>query len=559
MCNSKCKSLGVVPISHSWIRRVLCFAFLWIQMGLSFAQDLPVIPYPEHVSMHEGNQLFILDRNTTISCQVGNYEEARYLRDNLAEFVGRNLEIVEATDKTASSIELTFDNTLTEEAYRFEVDQNQVTIFASNSAGWFYGIQTLLQLVTYNKANDSKIKLSAMTINDGPRFKWRAFMLDEARYFKGKEHVKLLLDEMARLKMNVFHWHLTDDAGWRIEIKKYPKLTEIGAYRKSTRISKGKRWNSQVESGVHHGGFYTHAEIREILAYAEARHITVVPEIEMPGHASAAIAAYPWLGTKNRTIEVPTRFGVFEDVYNVTDPQVYQFLVDVLDEVMALFPSPVIHIGGDEIKYEQWKNSDQVQAYMRENSINSAPDLHVFFTNKIAQYISSQGRRMMGWNDIMGHQLHHYQEEDERAPEVKLASETVIHFWKGDIELMTNAIEDGFEVVNSVHTHTYLDYDHGTTPLSKAYHFDPIPEGLNPQYHPNVVGTGCQIWSEWVPSIGELHYQVFPRIAAYAEVGWTALSQKNYARFRELLPAMIDRWHAKGVYSAPLHKAENKE
>jgi len=356
----------------------------------------------------------------------------------------------------------------------------------------------------------------------------------------------------------VFHWHLTDDAGWRIEIKKYPNLTEVGAYRKSSRISYGNRWNSLIESGEPHGGFYTQEEIKEIVAYAQKRHITIIPEIEMPGHATAAIAAYPWLSVTQKELEVPTRFGVFENVFNVADPKVFQFLVEVLDEVIALFPSETIHIGGDEIRYNQWKESPEVKDYMKNNNLNTPAELQVFFTNRISKHIESKGKRMMGWNEIMGHNLHEYQDGEDTHNDIQLAKETVIHFWKGDINLATKAAKDGFKIVNSLHTHTYLDYTYETTPLSKAYAFNPIPDGLDENYHRNIIGTGCQMWGEWIPTIGQLHYLVFPRIAAYAEVGWTQNNNKDYKRFKSSLPYLQQHWKKKGIYYAPNEAVEKK-
>jgi hexosaminidase len=364
------------------------------------------------------------------------------------------------------------------------------------------------------------------------------------------EQVKLLLEEMALLKMNVFHWHLVDDQGWRIEIQKYPLLTEVGSKRKSTQVGP-LRWQSPIQSGEPHAGYYTREEIREVLKYAEDRHITVVPEIEMPGHSSAAIAAYPWLGTAKNEIEVPTVFGVGQDVYDVSDPKVYQFLTDVLDEVTDLFPSKVIHIGGDEVRYNHWKASETVQAYMKANNLATPADLQVFFTNSISQYLESKGRRMMGWNEIMGHHLHEYQDETDTETRQQLAAGSVVHFWKGDVELATHAASNGYDIVNSLHTFTYLDYDYRQIPLSRAYAFDPVPQKLATEFHDKVIGTGCQMWGEWIPTIGHMHFQVFPRIAAYAEVGWTKREHKDFDKFKQALKVLQQRWKEKGIYYAP--------
>ncbi|UAM96668.1 beta-N-acetylhexosaminidase [Polaribacter litorisediminis] len=453
------------------------------------------------------------------------------------------------------------DESLSDEGYELSVSKDNIIICAKNDAGWFYAIQTLKQICSfssYYSKYEKYIEIKEIKIKDAPRFKWRSFMLDEARYFKGMEQVKMLLDEMAFLKMNIFHWHLVDDQGWRIEIKKYPKLTEIGSKRKSTQIGP-LQWDSPIQSAEPHEGFYTQEQIKEIIAYAKERHITVVPEIEMPGHSTAAIASYPWLGTSKKEIEVPIKFGVGKDVYDVTDPRVYTFLTDVLEEVMALFPSKIIHIGGDEVKYNQWKSSPSVNAYMKEKQLKTPADLQVYFTNKISKYLQSKGRRMMGWNEIMGHNLHAYQDQKDTKTTQKLAQESIIHFWKGDVQLATTAASNGYEIVNSLHNFTYLDYRYKNLPLSKAYSFDPIPEKLDEKYHDKVIGLGCQMWGEWIPTNGEMHYKVFPRIAAYAEVGWTEKEHKNFSSFKGALRNLQKRWTAKGIYFAPDEFVEKKK
>jgi len=431
------------------------------------------------------------------------------------------------------------------------ITKQGVQLVASNNTAWFYAVQSFIQL--FPSTGDSLERLSIVEIpeviiKDAPRFSWRALMLDEARYFKGMQQVKMLLDEMAYLKMNVFHWHLTDDQGWRIEIKKYPLLTEVASKRRSTQVGS---WGSPVQSAEEHSGFYTQEEIQEIVQYAKDRHITIVPEIEMPGHSSAAIAAYPWLGTAKEEIEVPVVFGVGKDVYDVSDPKVYQFLTDVLDEVLLLFPSQVIHIGGDEVKYNHWKSSETVQEYMKELKLESPAELQVFFTNSISQYLHSKGRRMMGWNEIMGHNLHEYQDETDTKSDQQLAKGTIVHFWKGDLKLATQAASNGYDIVNSLHSSTYLDYDYKSIPLSEAYAFDPVPKKLGPEYHDKIIGSGCQMWGEWIPTNGHMHFQVFPRIAAYAEVGWTEIVNKDFDVFKRSLKQLQTRWEQKGIYYAP--------
>ncbi len=502
-----------------------------------------IIPYPAKLEQKSGT--FDFGKSIEIASDSKSKSTATYLAQELAKSYGEQASLVNGK----AEVMFIEKKSLPSEAYELSIDGDGVKIAASSNTGWFYGVQSLIQLIDFKESGD--MSAQQVEIEDQPRFEWRAWMLDEARHFKGMDEVKMMLDEMAHLKMNVFHWHLIDDQGWRVEIKKYPLLTEVGAKRTSTQVGPLK-WQSPMQSGEPHEGFYTQEQIKEIVQYAADRHITIIPEIEMPGHSCAAIAAYPWLGTVKKPIDVPVTFGVSADVYDVSDPKVFDFLTDVLDEVMELFPSKVIHIGGDEVRYTHWENSPAIQKYMKDNDIKSYAHLQVDFTNKISQYIESKGRRMMGWNEILGHNLHEYQVDTKPSDDkLDLAPNSVIHFWKGDLNIAKEAAENNFTLVNSNHFDTYLDYNYQQIPLSRAYAFNPIPEGLPEEYHDNVIGSGCQMWSEWIPTRGEMHFMVFPRIAAYAEVGWSELDRKNYERFREALPELQERWKSKGIHFAP--------
>ena len=529
---------------------------LWSALGLFnfsilLSQSVSIIPRPQEFST--GQETFLISQHTSIGSSVQSYKTAEYLQEHIRELCGIQIEIVDSEAAQEGTISFEYNEKFAEEAYELNVTKHGIVLSASNSTGWFYGVQSLIQLlqeISDLSKSTSSLEIQEVSIKDSPRFKWRAFMLDEGRYFKGMDQVKMLLDEMASLKMNVFHWHLVDNQGWRIEIKKYPLLTEIGSKRRSTQVGP-LMWDSPIQSAEAHEGFYTQEEIRELIRYAEERHITIVPEIEMPGHSTAAIASYPWLGTAKKEIEVPIKFGVGLDVYDVSDPKVYQFLTDVLDEVVELFPSEVIHIGGDEVKYEHWKESKSVQAFMKEKGLASPADLQIFFTNQISQYLHSKGRRMMGWNEIMGHNLHEYQDETDTKLGQSLAKESIIHFWKGDVKMASHAASNGYDIVNSLHTETYLDYTYKNLPLSRAYAFDPIPSKLAPEYHEKVIGMGCQMWGEWIPTNGHMHFQTFPRIAAYAETGWTQKENKNFDDFLVALEGLKKRWERKGIYYAP--------
>ncbi len=521
-------------------------------------QELYITPQPQKLIL--GNGTFKINSETQIVFDNDSKTVAKTIKDYLKNDFNVLPKLSAHQSLKSNTITFQVDKNLSDEAYELLISEDKIIICAKSNTGWFYAVQTLKQICSYNayySKYEKYIKIPSVKIIDAPRFKWRSFMLDEARHFKGMQQVKMLLDEMAFLKMNIFHWHLVDDQGWRIEIKKYPKLTAIGSKRKSTQIGP-LQWDSPIQSAEPHEGFYTQVEIKEIIAYAKERHITVVPEIEMPGHSTAAIAAYPRLGTSGKEIEVPIKFGVSKDVYNVSDQKVIQFLTDVLDEVMALFPSKVIHIGGDEVKYNHWKSSAAVQKYMKANNLATPADLQVYFTNNISKYLQSKGRRMMGWNEIMGHNLHHYQDKKDTKTTQKLAQESIIHFWKGDVDLATTAASNGYEIVNSLHTFTYLDYSYKNLPLLKAYSFDPIPKKLDQKYHDKVIGLGCQMWGEWIPTNGNMHYRVFPRIAAYAEVGWTVKTNKNFSHFKISLKNLQKRWTAKEIYFAPEEIVEKK-
>lgn len=497
-------------------------------------QLIEIIPYPNQLVAGEG--CVDLSRGFKV---IGETSHAGYLttelsKQGISEGKGAKIEFQSAEQP----------NNLGEEGYRLVANKKTITIAANGDKGQFYGIQTLLQMV-------NGTAVAAVEIEDVPAFSWRAYMLDESRYFHGETFVKQVLDQMAMLKMNTFHWHLTDDAGWRIEIKKYPLLTEVGGSRTDSEVGK---WGSGKTSGEPHSGFYTQEQIKDIVNYAAERNIIIVPEFELPGHSSAAIAAYTWLGTAGKDIDVPVKFGRHYDNYDVTKPEVEQFVKDVLNELFELFPSNVIHIGGDEVGYKSWEDSKHVQQYMKENGINTSADLQIAFTNKISKFIESKGRRMMGWNEIMGVNIHKGFEEkkDDKEAETELAKNVVVHFWKGDIKLITDAAEKGYSIVNSLHSNTYLDYGYGNIDLKKAYGFNPIPDDLEEKYHENIFGLGCQMWSEWTPTNKDVERQTYPRIAAYAETGWTNNENKDYARFRKSMDNLTLIWDRLNIIYGPL-------
>lgn len=521
----------------------LCLVFLCACQAPP-VEEYAIIPQPQEITYTPG--FFKMGNHPVISYSGDLNNEAGLLQKALSSDFSLSATV---KDTGKGDINLILDPAVLSdkpEGYQLEVSSGKVEIKAGTSAGILNGVQTLRQII---KEKNGKYMIQIASVSDYPAFSWRAFMLDEGRYFKGKDVVLKLLDEMSQLKMNTFHWHLTNDQGWRIEIKKYPKLTEIGAFRDSSEIN---HFGSDVYDGKRHGGFYTQEDIKEIVDYASKRHITIVPEVSMPGHASAAIASYPWLGTSGKQIKVPGKFGVHYEVLNVSDPKVLQFLDDVTNEVIALFPSPVFHIGGDEVKYDQWKASPAIRSYMAKKGLKTPAELQIYFTNEISNMLAAKGKRMMGWNEITGDKLHEYQsEEDTKETEQQLAKGTIVHFWKGDPALIKKTIDKGYDVVNSYHEYTYVDYNYESIPLSKAYAFNPVPEGLSPEEQSRVLGLGCQMWGEFIPTVESMNRLTYPRIAAYAETGWSGSDKKDYNRFLKSLDYFKNKWAAEGIVIGP--------
>ena len=362
-------------------------------------------------------------------------------------------------------------------------------------------------------------------------------MLDCGRYFMPKEFIKKLIDLLALHKMNVFHWHLTEDQGWRIEIKKYPRLTEVGAWRKET--LKGHLEVTRLRPRYDkrpHGGYYSQADVREIVAYARQRFITVVPEIEMPGHSQAAIAAYPELGNLAAPLEVSCTWGIHENVFNVNESTLL-FLQDVLAEVLDLFPSQFIHIGGDECPKKQWRNSPVAQARMHELGLRNEDELQSYFIRRMDTFLNAHGRRLIGWDEIL---------------EGGLASDATVMSWRGEQGGIA-AARAGHDVVMSPDHYTYLDYYQswkirreplaigGLLPLKKVYNYEPVPSALSSEEARHVLGAQGQVWTEYMPTPKSAEYMIFPRICALAEVLWTPAELKNYAGFTRRLEQHISR------------------
>ncbi len=548
-------------------------AFLALSTLALVAQPLlgqeQLIPRPVSLKVKEMAP-FTLNLNTVIYVSGSDkalLKQAENIQQILRQGTGLPLILEVGPSKVLreNSITLLLDDELKshgDEAYKMTSTKKGIIIKAPSVKGLFYGVASLMQMLPKEfhmpKAKKAtvawRVGEKAFQITDYPRFGWRAFMLDDARYFHGVEAVKQLLDQMALLKMNVFHWGLTNDAGWRVEIKKYPKLITKGAFRKDSEIG---TWKSGRYSGEPHGGYYSQEQIKDIVQYAADRNITIMPEINMPGHSGAAATAYPHLSLKSPT-ETPTDF-ITNVALDPTKESTYEFISDVMDEIVEMFPGPVIHFGGDEVRYnQQWRATPkeknpyapavvtkatpeefgampilpEIDAFMKKHKLKNFAEVQMVFSNRVADIIRQKGRRGMGWNEIYGIDLNH---DGGGKSALSLDKNAIIHVWKGDLNHAKRAIKDGYSIVNGLCWFTYLDYSYGNVPLDKAYSFEPILDGLTEEEGKNVLGPSAQMWTEWTPTLERMQYMAFPRTVAYAEVGWTQKKKRDYSDFRKRL------------------------
>jgi hexosaminidase len=429
------------------------------------------------------------------------------------------------------------------EGYTLEIMPLKIKISAMNPAGVFYGIQTLRQLVPVEIESRKIVKnveweIPCLKIEDYPRFPWRGYMLDEARHFHGKEVVKKILDLIASFKMNRFHWHLTDDQGWRIEIKNYPKLTEIGSKREETQV--GGRF-SKKRNGIPHSGYYTEKEIAEIVRYAKNRFVKIIPEIDLPGHSRAALASYPNLSCKGYPFRVSTHWGFHKDVMCIGKDEVFEFTNTVLNEIVAIFSSNLIHIGGDEVLKERWKECPDCQDKIKSEGLKNEKELQSYFTNRISKYLNSKNQRVICWNDVL----------DEN-----LTESIICQYWLRGKKKVLDHIRKGGDVIMSNFKYTYLDHSYSFTPLKLAYKFEPIPKNLNKEYYKQVLGLEALMWGEYIPNNKRLEWQTFPRLIAFAEIAWTPKIKKNFASFHKRLSEILKRLNLIGINYAKINEVK---
>lgn len=495
-------------------RKYFVAALFFISQLISAQSNMiSIIPKPTSININDG---FCETENNTKLFFDAKQIPNRFINNLSREFKYRTgLEITADSiiDKQAKGVFLFIDNSIEkQEGYKLTINKNSITLFASDLSGLYYAFQSLLQLFPLERK--FSYLLPCLEIEDAPRFKWRGVHLDVCRHFFPIEFIKKYIDILAIYKINTFHWHLTEDQGWRIEIKKYPKLIEIGSNRKET-----------MGDGIPHGGYYTQDQIREVVKYAKEKFITVVPEIEMPGHALAALTSYPEFSCTGGPFDVETKWGVFKDVFCAGNDSTFKFLENILDEVIELFPSEYIHIGGDEVPKDRWKNCSKCQSRMTNEKLKDEHELQSYFIHRIEKYLNSKGKKIIGWDEIL---------------EGGLAPNAAVMSWRGTDGGIA-AAKMKHNVVMSPGTHCYFDHYQwqsgepkaigGFTPLEKVYSYDPVPSQLNDNESKFILGAQANMWAEYFETTDHVEYMLLPRLLALSEVVWSSNESKDISDF----------------------------
>ena len=503
--------------------------------------SVDIVPEPSDVRVGEG--VFSLTRRTEIRLSDGDSSLARaagFFGELAGKSLGRPLAVVRGGGQESGAICVALGD-LPAEAYVLSVRSDRIDLTGGSPAGVFYGFQTLRQMLPESALRGEKaraIDLPVVEIRDEPRIGYRALLLDVGRHFFGPEEVKSVIDLVATYKINRLQWHLTEDQGWRIEIRKYPELTRRGAWRDRSDLRPAEDGRPEKDPQPY-GGYYTRQQVREIVRYAADRFIEIVPEIEMPGHAMAALASYPWLGCLGEGYEVPSLWGVKEDVYCAGKDSTFVFLEDVLTEVTDLFPYGLVHIGGDECPKARWKECPRCQRRMRDEGLGSEEELQSYFVRRIERFLASRNRRMVGWDEIRQGGL----------------SETAIVLSRKREQGLRSALENGNDVIMTPYLNCYFDYYQGSReteplafggflPLRTAYDLDPF-EGLNAEQSRRILGVQCNLWTEFVATLDHAEYMLLPRLAAFAERAWTG-GEGNYPDFLRRLESFSRLYDAQG-------------
>ena len=511
--------------------------------------NLNVVPQPYSVTQDLEAAPFVINKSTIIAYPEGNavmQRNAEFLASYIAKSCGFAPRVAPRT-KAKRTIVLAVDAGIgNSEGYRLKCDKNGVTITGGSEVGVFYGIQTLYKSLPITKGTDNVAAVPAGEVNDMPRFTYRGFMLDVGRHFYPVEYIKEVIDMLAMHNINYFHWHLTEDQGWRIEIKKYPRLTEVGSVRKRTLIDQ----KTQTYDETPHSGYYTQEEAREVVAYAAERHITVIPEIDLPGHMMAALVAYPELGCTGGPYEMPCRWGVFDDVLCGGNEATLQFAKDVLSEIMDIFPSPYIHIGGDECPKKHWKTCAKCQAKIKELGLEDTAEhskenqLQTYFMGEVGKLINSRGRKMMGWDEML---------------EGGLAPGATVMSWTSPKPAAKTARLHHDVVVTPIQylyfSNPYHNGRKGIKSLQRVYNFEPMPSELTADEQKYVIGTQGCLWTEWTRDTVKVEWQILPRMAALSELQWAQPEKKDFNNFLQRLTPLLKVYDSRGFgYRKDLHE-----
>ena len=505
-------------------------------------KEVSIVPITNH--LEETNGAFVLKSNTSIGViDAELIPAAEYLADMLSRATGYDLKVKEGE----GTITLALGDVQGKEgAYTLTAESDKVNITGNSYGGVIAGIESLRQLFPPQIESKEIVKgtdwaIPAVNIQDAPRFEWRGIMLDVSRHFYTIDEVKELLDVMALYKMNKFHWHLTDDQGWRIEIKKYPKLTTVGGYRKKTIV--GYMWDNPTEWNTkRYGGFYTQEDIKEVVAYAKKRFVEIIPEIEMPGHSVAALTAYPEYSCTGGPFEVEGRWGVFNDIY-CTKESTFTFMQDILDEVVELFPSSYIHLGGDEAPRIRWKNCVHCQERMKQEHLTKEAELQTYFINRIENYLNTKGKKIIGWDEIL---------------EGGILQRATVMSWRGE-KGGIHAAKAGYDVIMSPNIYMYFNClqskvnekkignPNRVITLEKVYNYHPVPEVLSADEAKHIKGVQANLWTEYMSALDEMEYMLYPRVAALSEVAWSKKENKDYGRFCTRLESIRRHYDVLGV------------
>ncbi|HEX5150468.1 MAG TPA: family 20 glycosylhydrolase [Parafilimonas sp.] len=518
--------------------------FFLLLPSLLFAQQLNIIPQPVSIQQSEGN--FVIDNNTAVSFNAMDKNlqaAANFFIAHIRHISGIGLPSNTRSNKTIQ-LKIAATEGIGDEGYLLHVSPSSIIITANTKTGIVYAMQTVFQTLPAIRTN-AVLQVPCMDVKDYPRFTWRGMHLDVCRHFFGPDFVKEYIDLLAAYKMNVFHWHLTDDQGWRIEIKKYPKLTSVGAWRvDETNKPWGDRPQATKDETPTYGGYYTQEQIKDIIKYAQERNVTIVPEIEMPGHCAAAIAAYPFLSCPQKP-QLPMTGGNYANmssVFCVGNDSVFSFLENVLTEVINLFPSPYIHIGGDEVDKTSWKNCDRCQALKNKEGLKNEDELQSYFIKRIEKFIVNKHRKMIGWDEIL---------------EGGLAPEATVMSWRGESGGIA-AAKQQHDVVMTPGTPLYFDHYQanpateppaigGFNTLKMVYDYNPVPKELEGGYEKYILGAQANLWTEYITTAQQVQYMVVPRLLALAEVDWTPESEKNWDSFNKRLQTQFKAFGQKGI------------